>query len=221
MPTVADLAHCQRTLAALCAAGALDHADRGLAAVVQEAARLLRQCKKARAGEARRRDEELLDATGIRTLPAEAAAVPLPDALLSRARTCYICKRPYERLHAFYDCLCPGCGDFNLAKRQQTADLRGRVAVLTGGRVKIGFQIGLRLLRAGARLIVTTRFPHDAARRYAEQPDADACQDSAPEIEHCQLRHGPLRSENVSSAGVSEILSRHSPGRTARGAAPC
>jgi len=50
-------------------------------------------------------------------------------------------------------------------------DLRGRVALLTGGRVKIGYQAGLKLLRAGAELIVTTRFPRDSAARYAEEAD--------------------------------------------------
>jgi NAD(P)-dependent dehydrogenase (short-subunit alcohol dehydrogenase family) len=42
---------------------------------------------------------------------------------------------------------------------------------LTGGRVKIGYQAGLKLLRAGAQLIVTTRFPRDSAQRYAREPD--------------------------------------------------
>ena len=48
---------------------------------------------------------------------------------------------------------------------------RGRVALLTGGRVKIGYQAGIKLLRAGASLIVTTRFPRDAAPRYAAEAD--------------------------------------------------
>src|SRR5205807_1321444 len=70
-----------------------------------------------------------------------------------------------------YDQLCPACGDFNFRKRSETADLRGRVALLTGGRVKIGYQAGIKLLRAGAHLIVTTRFPRDSAARYAAEPD--------------------------------------------------
>ena len=45
------------------------------------------------------------------------------------------------------------------------------MALLTGGRVKIGYQAGLKLLRAGAQLIVTTRFPRDSAKRYAQEPD--------------------------------------------------
>lgn len=53
-------------------------------------------------------------------------------------------------------------------KRSQTANLTGKVALVTGGRIKIGFEIALQLLRAGARVIVTTRFPRDAAMRYAK-----------------------------------------------------
>jgi NAD(P)-dependent dehydrogenase (short-subunit alcohol dehydrogenase family) len=84
---------------------------------------------------------------------------------------CYVCKQPYTRLHPFYDQMCPECGEFNFAKRTETADLTGRVAILTGGRVKIGYQAGIKLLRAGARVIVTTRFPRDSAVRYAAEPD--------------------------------------------------
>jgi NAD(P)-dependent dehydrogenase (short-subunit alcohol dehydrogenase family) len=87
------------------------------------------------------------------------------------ARVCYICKAPYSTIHAFYDQLCPGCADLNFAARTELADLRGRVALLTGGRVKIGYQAGLILLRSGAHLIVTTRFPRNAAARYAQEPD--------------------------------------------------
>src|SRR5206468_6228109 len=59
----------------------------------------------------------------------------------------------------------------NFIKRTELADLRGRVALLTGGRVKIGYEAGLKLLRCGAHLIVTTRFPHDSSQRYAREPD--------------------------------------------------
>jgi NAD(P)-dependent dehydrogenase (short-subunit alcohol dehydrogenase family) len=59
----------------------------------------------------------------------------------------------------------------NFRKRGELADLRGRVALLTGGRVKIGYQAGIKLLRAGAQLVVTTRFPRDSAMRYAAEPD--------------------------------------------------
>lgn len=84
---------------------------------------------------------------------------------------CYVCKQKFTAVHHFYDQLCPQCAEFNFKKRTELADLRGRVALLTGGRVKIGYQAGLKLLRAGAHLIVTTRFPRDSARRYSQEPD--------------------------------------------------
>ena len=86
-------------------------------------------------------------------------------------RHCYVCKTRYRQVHHFYDQLCPPCATFNERKRTETADLSGRVALLTGGRVKIGYQAGIKLLRAGAELIVTTRFPRDAALRYAAEAD--------------------------------------------------
>jgi NAD(P)-dependent dehydrogenase (short-subunit alcohol dehydrogenase family) len=106
------------------------------------------------------------------------------------ARHCYVCKQDYLTLHHFYDQLCPACGDFNFAKRTELADLTGRVALLTGGRVKIGYQAGLKLLRAGARLIVTTRFPRDSASRYAAEPDF-AEWGHRLEIFGLDLRHTP------------------------------
>ena len=84
---------------------------------------------------------------------------------------CYVCKRKFSDVHPFYDQLCVECGEFNFAKRSETADLSGRVALLTGGRVKIGYQAGIKLLRAGAHLIVTTRFARDCAARYAQEAD--------------------------------------------------
>ncbi len=103
---------------------------------------------------------------------------------------CYVCKQKYTQIHPFYDQLCPPCAEFNFAKRTETADLRGRVALLTGGRVKIGYQAGIKLLRAGAELIVTTRFPRDSAMRYAQEPDF-ADWGHRLEIFGLDLRHTP------------------------------
>ena len=103
---------------------------------------------------------------------------------------CYVCKRRYREIHPFYDQLCLACGDFNYEKRAETADLGGRVALLTGGRVKIGYQAGIKLLRAGAELVVTTRFPRDAAARYAQELDFGAWGDRL-EIFGLDLRHTP------------------------------
>lgn len=111
-------------------------------------------------------------------------------AELREARKCYVCKGEYRRLHFFYDQLCPACGDFNHAKRIQTAPLHGRVALVTGARVKIGYQAAIKLLRAGAHVVVTTRFPHDAARRYAAEVDHPDFADRL-EIFGLDLRHTP------------------------------
>lgn len=87
---------------------------------------------------------------------------------------CYICKKllnPIDR-HSFHSWMCVPCGDFNFKKRSQTAPLNGKVALVTGARVKIGYEIALKLLRAGAdRVILTTRFPLDALKRYQKEAD--------------------------------------------------
>ncbi len=103
---------------------------------------------------------------------------------------CYVCKQDYREVHHFYDQLCPDCAALNYFKRTELADLRGRVALLTGGRVKIGYQAGLKLLRSGAHLIVTTRFPRDAAARYAAEPDFGDWSDRL-EVFGLDLRHTP------------------------------
>ncbi len=161
-------------------------------------------------------DEGVLGATGIRRLRAKpvfttpnvfppvdfAADDLLGDDLLDdaaggvTARTlhdpqhCYVCKDKFTDVHHFYDQLCPTCATFNYAKRTESADLHGRVALLTGGRVKIGYQAGIKLLRAGAELIVTTRFPRDAALRYAREPDFDEWGDRL-EVFGLDLRYTP------------------------------
>ena len=163
-----------------------------------------------------RRSDAMLDQTGIRTLrrrpvfttpnyfvpkqigqlesgspasPDQPDATPAPQQSLELTH-CYVCKQKHALIHHFYDQMCPACGDFNYAKRTETADLRGRVALLTGGRVKIGYQAGLKLLRAGAALIVTTRFPRDSAARYAQEPDFEQWGDRL-EVFGLDLRHTP------------------------------
>lgn len=116
---------------------------------------------------------------------------------------CYICKQKFTAIHHFYDQMCTTCADFNFAKRTELADLRGRTALLTGGRVKIGYQAGLKLLRCGARLIVTTRFPRDSAARYANEPDFDAWSDRL-EVYGLDLRHTPSV-----EAFCHELISTH------------
>ncbi len=143
-----------------------------------------RAAERARSDAHSRREDAALDRTGIRALrrkpvfttqnffppdPGHGSAPEPGEA--HEPRHCYVCKRKFSAIHHFYDQMCPGCAEFNFAKRTELADLRGRVALLTGGRVKIGYQAGLKLLRAGVALIVTTRFPVDSSRRYAAEPD--------------------------------------------------
>ncbi|MCM4152397.1 SDR family NAD(P)-dependent oxidoreductase [Arenibacter sp. N53] len=90
---------------------------------------------------------------------------------LEVSRNCYVCKTEFSELHHFYDTMCIKCGDFNYAKRFQTADVKGQVAVVTGSRLKIGYHITLMLLRGGATVIATTRFPVDSALRFSKEDD--------------------------------------------------
>ena len=92
--------------------------------------------------------------------------------VLQVPRGCYICKRKYTLVDAFYHQLCPDCAALSHAKREARTDLTGRRALLTGGRAKIGMYIALRLLRDGAETTITTRFPRDAVRRFAGLPDS-------------------------------------------------
>lgn len=123
-------------------------------------------------------DRALRDATAMVQIQRDAlpaAALPAPPAAsrtLNRADCCYICKAAFTEVHFFYHLLCPACAEFNYKMRNLHADLTGRVALVTGGRVKIGFQTVLRLLRDGAKVIVTTRFPHAAARRFQAETDS-------------------------------------------------
>jgi NAD(P)-dependent dehydrogenase (short-subunit alcohol dehydrogenase family) len=146
-----------------------------------------------------RRDGEVLKETGIRVLRKK-PIFTTPNYYLRVAEEpkreaedlqhCYVCKQKYTEIHHFYDQMCPECAEFNYRKRTELADLRGRVALLTGGRVKIGYQAGLKLLRCGAKLIVTTRFPRDSAQRYAREPDF-AEWGHRLEIYGLDLRHTP------------------------------
>lgn len=124
--------------------------------------------------------------------PLQLAAGVAPEGAgeLATPRACYVCKAEFRKLHFFYDAMCEPCADLNYQKRFQTASLVGRVALITGARIKIGYQAALMMLRAGAHVIVTTRFPRDAASRYAREGDFDTWKDRL-EIHGLDLRHSP------------------------------
>lgn len=142
------------------------------------------------------------NATGIRaarldatfTAPAQ-VTLPSPESgqdkeHLLTPRNCYICKDEYTQLHFFYDTMCKKCGDLNYRKRFQTAPLHGQVALITGARLKIGYQAALMMLRAGATVIATTRFPVDAALRYSRE-EGYAEWSNRLHIHGLDLRHIP------------------------------
>ncbi|MEP6963200.1 MAG: SDR family oxidoreductase, partial [Acidobacteriota bacterium] len=155
---------------------------------------------KAEERERTERVDAVLNDTGIRTLrrrPVFTSPNVFPpkdffqqEPEIPEPQHCYICKQKFTAVHHFYDQMCSECAEFNFQKRTELADLSGRVALLTGGRVKIGYQAGLKLLRAGAHLVVTTRFPNDSAKRYAEEPDFGKWGHRL-EIYGLDLRHTP------------------------------
>ncbi|KAL6071468.1 Shortchain dehydrogenase, variant 4 [Balamuthia mandrillaris] len=89
----------------------------------------------------------------------------------SCGRACMCCKTFFTIVHQFYDKFCPTCASLFWEKRMFRVDLTGRVALVTGGRIKIGYETALILLRCNATVIVTTRFPRDAAIRFAKEKD--------------------------------------------------
>jgi NAD(P)-dependent dehydrogenase (short-subunit alcohol dehydrogenase family) len=172
----------------------------------KEKRRFIKTRIRQRKAEKLQREQQVLNQTGIRELrrrPVFTTPNPLPAPPFQAEEVedpefrerceeqhCYVCKRHFKELHHFYDQLCPECAKLNYSKRTEPADLSGRVALLTGGRVKIGYQAGIRLLRSGAHLIVTTRFPRDSAARYAREPDF-AQWSHRLEIFGLDLRHTP------------------------------
>jgi len=174
------------TLRVLDAMAELDETDPDFIAVRRATARMFKEVKRERRRELREAaaaaDAAVIAATATgapdriddetRGIPLETRAAAPVAGVLTRAHDCYICKQPYTVIDAFYHQLCPDCAAMSHAKRDARTDLRGRRALLTGGRAKIGMHIALRLLRDGAHTTITTRFPRDAVRRFTSLPDA-------------------------------------------------
>ncbi len=188
-----------RRIALLTAAGRVARPDR------QERNSRRRLAKRIRRQLAREPDQRARAATGIRSArdaavyaaptqrlpgagPSAAEAPPVVE--LRSPRNCYVCKEEFTRLHFFYDSMCPPCAEFNYHKRFQTTPLHAQVAVITGARLKVGYHASLMLLRAGAHVIATTRFPVDAAVRYAAETDFSDWSDRL-DIFGLDLRHIP------------------------------
>lgn len=114
----------------------------------------------------------------------------MEEKVLENYRNCYVCKAEFNTLHFFYDTMCKSCGDYNYQKRFQEADLTGQVAIITGARLKIGYHCALMMLKSGAKVVVTTRFPVDAAIRFSKEEDYHVWKDRL-QIYGLDLRHTP------------------------------
>jgi NAD(P)-dependent dehydrogenase (short-subunit alcohol dehydrogenase family) len=184
----------QQRIDLLKAAGKLSRPDR------EEIRKRNKNVKKSRREIIANREKKKRAATGIRSArESEVFIAPKQiksektnqkNLVLKSPRNCYICKAEYTQLHFFYDALCLECAEFNYQKRFQTAPLEGQVTLITGSRLKIGYQSTLKMLRAGATVIATTRFPVDAALRYSEEEDFRKWGDRL-QIYGLDLRHIP------------------------------
>ena len=168
----------------------------------EEIRRRTREAKKNRRQKIIKVERAARSTTGIRSArdaaifeaPAQLLGVD-PGALikgfeLKSPRNCYVCHAEYMKLHFFYDSMCQKCAEFNYKKRFQTAELSGQVALITGSRLKIGYQATLMMLRAGATVIATTRFPVDSAMRYSREKDFVQWKDRL-HVYGLDLRHTP------------------------------
>lgn len=147
---------------------ALSALARAAASFVREAKRLRR--RRVAAG-IRRRDGERPGGFSRAPTPIVGPSPRESARAAEVAGRCHACRGRLVAVHPRYAGLCPPCGGRHQGKRTQTADLSGRVALVTGARVSSGFATTLKLLRAGAVVIGTSRFPRDAALRFAAEPD--------------------------------------------------
>ena len=89
-------------------------------------------------------------------------------------KACYVCGvKLYNNSmrHFQYKDLCFVCGNKNIEWKELKKDYTGKVAIITGGRIKIGYETAIRLLRKGCTVIVSTRFVDDCIERYKKEHD--------------------------------------------------
>ncbi len=186
----------EQRIALMQAAGQISRPDRGATKKRNKAAKKIQSLAKLEKNRSARNTTGIRSARMDATFKAparieeHASATGRKGERLDSPRNCYICKEEYTDLHLFYDMMCKKCGDLNYQKRFQTASLQGQVALITGARVKIGYQATLQMLRAGATVIATTRFPVDAATRYSKEEGYDVWGDRL-QIHGLDLRHIP------------------------------
>ncbi|WP_395641127.1 SDR family NAD(P)-dependent oxidoreductase [Pseudolysinimonas sp.] len=217
-----DPADLEATLRVLAQLAHLEDDDPDFVTVRQATAKMFKAVKQVGRAEKRARiaeaDRAVVAATATGApdrIDDETRGIPISSSTtapiageLIKPRACYICKKPYTVVDAFYHQLCPDCAAMSHAKRDARTDLTGKRALLTGGRAKIGMYIALRLLRDGAHTTITTRFPRDAVRRFTALPD------SADWIDRLKIVGIDLRdpaqviglADDVAAAGPLDIL---------------
>ena len=103
----------------------------------------------------------------------------IPKKSFNHKNYCYVCKikisNSTHNMH--YTNMCDFCVSIETSTRTQTKDLTGKIAIITGGRVKIGFETALRLLKNNCTVIVTSRFVDDCLRRYKNDEDFETFKD--------------------------------------------
>ncbi len=117
------------------------------------------------------------NALGNKTLYADDNKEDTTYKLLNKSKGCYCCGTDFNKLHFFYNRLCPDCAEFNYNQRFKTVDLKNRNVIITGGRVKVGFATALKLLRADANVMLTTRFPALALEGFKKESDYNLWKD--------------------------------------------
>jgi len=181
-PSDSDLQTCLRVLQHVIQQPVLARQAPGHA-VFQHSIRLVRKVRKTKVLKPGLHEARIERARHLQTYAQDVEPLPSLPPVLPRflepgcftANTfhekCYVCKEPPFPVHEFYDQMCSACGDFNWSKRTATADFHGWVIVVTGARIKIGYEIALKLLRAGSQVVATTRFTKDAFLRFSHEPD--------------------------------------------------
>lgn len=96
---------------------------------------------------------------------------------IKKHKTCYICRErtPLKENEQIFSNVsmnfkCTKCEHLNETKRSIKTDLQNKVAIVTGARVKIGFETAIRLLECGCQVIATSRFVGDMICRYQAHP---------------------------------------------------
>jgi NAD(P)-dependent dehydrogenase (short-subunit alcohol dehydrogenase family) len=180
-PTDQDISTCLRVLVQLGSLAQSDPDDEHVTAARQAAAGLAKAARRAKRANnraaSRSHDTALAASTFVYAQPTDesilsALATPISLGHYARPRRCYVCKQHFTEVNSRYHLHCPACAAVDGSHRDARTDLTGRRVVITGGRVKIGFHLALKMLRDGAEVILTTRFPVDARNRFAAVPDS-------------------------------------------------